>query len=206
MSSGRLDRLIVLEGIDGAGTTTQARLLVSRIGSAGRTVWATSEPTGSPFGLLARDFLAGRLPATPESAAYLFATDRWEHVFGAGGIVEHHDKGEVIVCDRYYYSSLVYQSIQADPDLVVSLNSAFPEPALVLFVDLPIEVGEKRLADRATRDIYENLDFQRQVRERYVAEMERAAATTAVQIVSGSDPEAEVHRNIWEAVERASIL
>ena len=86
------------------------------------------------------------------------------------------------------------------------LNSRFPDPGLVIFVDLPIEVGEERLGRRATRDIYEYTDFQRAVRSRYLDEMRVAATTTRVVTVPGNESEAEVHRKIWEAVEQASIL
>jgi dTMP kinase len=206
VSRRRLDRLIVLEGIDGAGTTTQTTLLVNRIRQSGHKVWSTHEPTDSRFGLLARDFLSGELPATPEGAAYLFATDRWEHVFGDEGIIAHHDRADIVVCDRYYYSSLVYQSVNANPDLVAVLNAPFPDPGIVIFVDLPVEHGEERLAGRSRRDIYEHREFQELVRERYLRELETARATTEVAIVSGSDSEEEVHRNIWEAVRRTSIL
>jgi dTMP kinase len=205
-SPDKLDRLIVFEGIDGAGTTTQAKRLVERIRGAGHQVWGTNEPTGSPIGKLLRRVLAGDVPVTQETAAYLFATDRWEHVFGDGGIIEHHERGQAVVCDRYLYSSLVYQSIGGNEVLVKQLNSRFPAPGLVIFVDLPIEVGEQRLAERSRRDIYENIEFQRSVRARYLEEIGQAAATTSTVIVAGDEPQDEVHRKIWEAVGEASIL
>jgi dTMP kinase len=202
----RLPRLIVLEGIDGAGTTTQARKLVERIRAGGLRAWSTSEPTGSAIGLLCRRVLAGDVEVTPETTAHLFATDRWEHVYGCGGIIEHHDAGDIVICDRYYYSSIVYQSIQADGDLVTRLNGRFPDPGLVIFVDLTTDLGEERLAGREHRDIYEHLEFQTVVRRNYLREMDTARAFTTVVTVCGSDPEEEVHRNIWEAVDGASIL
>lgn len=202
----KLVRLIVLEGIDGAGTTTQARRLVERIGTTGVSAWSTSEPTDSSIGQLLRRVLAGEVRVAPETTAYLFASDRWEHLYGAGGIVEHHDAGDVVVCDRYFYSSLVYQSIQCDPKLVAQLNSRFPHPALLIFVDLATELGEQRLAGRKHREIYEQIDIQTAVRRNYIREVSAAAEATEVVTVSGSDGEAEVHGNIWEAVARTSIL
>lgn len=202
----KLDRLIVFEGIDGAGTTTQARRLVERIRSAGFSAWSTSEPTNSPIGRLLRRVLSGEVRVTPETTAHLFASDRWEHVYGTGGIVEHHDAGDVVICDRYFYSSLVYQSIQCDGALVAQLNCRFPLPGLLIFVDLPTELGEQRLANREHREIYEQIDIQTSVRRNYSREVLSAAQATDVVTVSGSDGEAEVHGNIWEAVARTSIL
>jgi len=203
---GKLDRLIVLEGIDGAGTTTKARRLVERVRAAGCSVWSTSEPTDSPIGQLLRRVLSGEVPVTPETAAYLFASDRWEHVYGAGGIIEHHDAGDVIVCDRYFYSSLAYQSIQCDPGLVARLNARFPHPGLLIFVDLATELSEQRLAGRTHREIYEQIHIQTAVRSNYLREVSAAEGATEVVTVSGSDGEDEVHGNIWEAVAGTSIL
>ena len=205
-SRAKLDRLIVLEGIDGAGTTTQARRLLERIGKKGLPVWSTNEPTGSAIGSLLRRVLAGDVPVTQETAAYLFATDRWEHVFGAGGIAERHSAGDIVICDRYYYSSLVYQSIGGNSELVHSLNAPFPDPGLVVFVDLPIDLGEQRLAGREHRDIYEHREFQVEVRGKYAREMETASETTGVVWIPGNESEDEVHRKIWEAVRQTSIL
>ena len=202
----KLSRLIVLEGIDGAGTTTQARRLVERIRSSGLSAWSTSEPTNSPIGQLLRRVLAGEVQVTPETTAYLFASDRWEHVYGSGGIIEHHDAGDVVICDRYFYSSLVYQSIQCDGDLVAQLNSRFPHPGLLIFVDLAAELSEQRLANRKHREIYEQTDIQTAVRRNYLHEISAAEEATDVVTISGSDEEAEVHGNIWEAVARTSIL
>ena len=148
----------------------------------------------------------GQMATVSAYIAYLFASDRWEHVYGHGGIIDHHDAGDVVICDRYYYSSLVYQSIQGDGALVSALNQRFPDPGLVIFVDLATDLGEQRLAGRRHREIYEHREFQTQVRRNYLREMEIAREFTAVASVSGSDSEAEVHRKIWEAVVSASIL
>jgi dTMP kinase len=207
-TSGRetLDRLIVFEGIDGAGTTTQARLLVDRLRSVGMSVWGTSEPTDNSIGNLLRAVLGGDVALTPETVAYLYAADRWEHVFGDGGIVDHHESGEIVVCDRYFYSSLVYQTVQCDPDLVRRLNDPFPRPACLIFVDLDVESGTKRLASRTRKEIFETPELQMRVRENYLRELRSVSETTSAIMVSGSDSEAEVHRNIWERLERTSIL
>ncbi len=201
-----LPGLIVVEGIDGAGTTTQSRLLVERLRAVGSPVFDTSEPTQNPIGQLLRDVLAGRVRVTPEAVAYLFAADRWEHVFGEGGIVQHHDAGEIVVCDRYAYSSLAYQTVECEPGLVVQLNQHFPTPGLVIFLDLAPDIGERRLAARTHREIYEQAPIQAKVRENYHRLLEAADRTTTVVTLSGADDEAAIHRKIWEAVESASIL
>lgn len=201
-----LDRLIVFEGIDGAGTTTQARKLVERMESVGLPAWSTSEPTRSEIGHLLRRVLSGEVRVTPETTAHLFAADRWEHVYGAGGIAEHHAAGDIVVCDRYVYSSLAYQTIECDAGLVASLNASFPRPGLLIFVDLDVEQGEERLGGRSHREIFERVDIQRIVRSNYRREISRAGGLTPLVTVAGGDDEAVVHRKIWEAVSQTSIL
>ena len=201
-----LPRLIVVEGIDGAGTTTQSRLLTERIQDAGSAVFDTSEPTRNPIGQLLRRVLAGEVRVAPETVAYLFAADRWEHVFGADGIVEHHDAGQIVVCDRYAYSSLAYQTVECDVELVRALNRHFPLPGLLVFLDLEPDVGERRLAARAQREIYEESPIQAVVRDNYHRLLEEASRSTRVVALSGAEEESAIHRKIWEAVESTSIL
>ncbi len=151
---------IVFEGIDGAGTTTQARLLSRWLERRGRTVHATAEPTKGPLGVLLRDALAGRVgarvggPLPPQSIALLFAADRFEHL-----VSEIHPalrRGEVVVCDRYVLSSVAYQGLENDPRWILELNAKTTTPDLVLFVDVSAEVAAARRARRGSApDLYE---------------------------------------------------
>ena len=201
-----LRRLIVLEGIDGAGTTTQARLLARRIREAGRPVWLTSEPTDGPVGQLLRSVLAGSTSVSPVTAAYLFAADRAEHVMGDDGIVSHHDAGQIVVCDRYVYSSYAYQSVDVSEELVLALNSAFPLPGLFVFVDLPVNVTARRLERRHAREIYETREFQESVRNNYLRIVEVASQATSVTVVDGNESPDQISEKIWESVRDASIV
>jgi len=197
---------IVIEGIDGAGTTTQSSLLLDRLQSEGHTVWLTSEPTEGPVGRLLREVLSGRYSVAPETTAHLFAADRHEHLFGDGGISEKLRSGTTVLCDRYKYSSLAYQGVSADPDLVRMLNDRFPPPDALVYVDLPPDVGDERLAGRSSREIYERLDIQNQVYDKYHKEIERARLDTTVIRVDGTlDPETLLAK-IYGALVDQSIL
>ncbi|OPY44919.1 MAG: putative thymidylate kinase [Methanoregulaceae archaeon PtaU1.Bin222] len=162
-----LRKFIVLEGLDGAGTTTQSRLLLERLRSEGFLASSTCEPTSGPIGKAIRSFLKGSESFVPSTAAYLFAADRNEHVFGKDGIAERTAKGETVVSDRYFFSSLAYQAVDCDYVLVESLNSRFPLPEFLFFLEVPPEVAEGRMASRETREVYERLDFQQKVRDNY---------------------------------------
>jgi dTMP kinase len=162
-----LGRFIVFEGGDGAGTTTQLKRLGGSLTRAGLPHWITCEPTDHPEGLLIRRILSGELPRAPGTLATLFAADRNEHIRGKGGILEHLDRGEIVICDRYILSSLAYQGVTCGPELPARLNADFPLPELLIFFDLPPEKSLGRLGGRERLDIFEELPFQEKVRAAY---------------------------------------
>jgi dTMP kinase len=164
---GILRRFIVLEGVDGAGTTTQLARIDEALSLAGVAHWKTAEPTGRPEGRLIRSILGGELGADPGTVAHLFAADRHEHLFGSGGIVERLGRGEAVVCDRYVLSSLAYQGVACGWDLPYALNRGFPLPELLIFFDVEPELSMGRIGHRGKREIYEELPFQERVRKAY---------------------------------------
>jgi len=135
-------RFIVLEGIDGAGTTTQARILEARIRAEfpGRGVSVTAEPSGGPVGSLIRQVLrervvgttpgGERVPFDRRALALLFAADRLDHV--ACEVRPLVDAGWIVISDRYLLSSLAYQGMDAPRDWVAEANRWAPAPDLLL--------------------------------------------------------------------------
>lgn len=201
-----LDSLIVLEGLDGAGTTTQASLLTTRLAEAGHTVHATSEPTRGPIGRLIRDVLAGRVQTTPESLAMLYAADRHNHVHAAeDGIIAAAGRG-FVVCDRYVFSSLAYQTVQCDYSLVFELNRRFPLPGRLVYLDVTPELTEDRRRSRSESEIFENLDFQRAVYEHYRRALEDfAGAGMRIHVVDGHGSPEHISDEIWKQLAIAPI-
>ena len=119
MKNTILRSFIVLEGLDGAGTSTQLKLLSQRLSSAGKKHTATWEPTDGPVGKLLRAILAREVKALPTTTAMLYAADRNEHLHAPeAGILATASRGELVVCDRYLFSSLAYQSIECGFDFV----------------------------------------------------------------------------------------
>jgi dTMP kinase len=219
---GILRNFVVLEGIDGSGTSTQMELLKGRFtprepagGMTGgaafpggmRALYATAEPGAGELGRLIRRALKGELPLLPETLARLFAADRGEHLYGPGGIVERAGRGELVVCDRYVPSSLVYQGLECGEELPRSLNSPFPAPELIVFFDLDPRIAAERIRGRKEREIYEHLDFQLKVRDRYLSLLPgfRAQGSAIVRI-DASENQAEVAGQLWAALENMPIL
>jgi dTMP kinase len=169
-SSGRF---LVLEGLDGAGTTTQARRLGDRLRAAGRTAHVTAEPSGGPVGALIRQILTRRVvgrgggEVDPRALALLFAADRLDH--HAVEIAPKLADGVDVVSDRFTLSSLAYQgAVIEDVAWVEEINREAPEADLVLFLRVRPEVAlRRRLAASLDREIYEVDDFQRKVATSY---------------------------------------
>ena len=159
----------VLEGLDGAGTTTQLKNLETYMVGKGIRVFRTAEPTIYESGLLIRRVLSGQFKVSQSTTAYLFAADRDNHLNNPEyGIKAHLATGEKVICDRYFFSSLAYQSIGVSFEEVQRLNSAFPYPEIVLYVDTPAEDCIKRIDSRGEeKEIYEKLDYQIKVRDNY---------------------------------------
>ena len=160
-----LKNFIVLEGIDGAGTSTQIKKLVQ---SNPNKYIATAEPTSGPTGKFLRQMLAGDFKVDERTNAYLFAADRCEHIFGKGGVKELCESGKTVVSDRYFFSSLAYQSVSCGLELPQLLNSPFPLPEYLFFFDINPEISLARVnARNESKEIYENLEAQKKIAALY---------------------------------------
>lgn len=139
--------LIALEGIDGAGKTTQADRLEELLRGVGAEVTRTKEPTTGPWGMKLRDSATtGRLSASEELE--LFMADRRDHVTNL--IQPALDRGDIVIVDRYYYSTAAYQGARGfDPAGIIASNEAFaPRPDLLVVIDAPVVVGLHRVKRR----------------------------------------------------------
>jgi|RhiMethySRZTD1v2_1073278.scaffolds.fasta_scaffold994145_2 dTMP kinase len=193
---------VVVEGIDGSGSTTHTKLLGKALRQRGLKVLETCEPSPGPIGSLIRQVLSRRLfvpDATGPRAfawstmALLFAADRMDHLDST--IVPALRDGTVVVSDRYDLSSLAYQSVTApNGDKVVpwirELNAAALRPDITVVIDVPVEVAEERRRSRGgMEEIFESRELQTRLCDVYRhAEMlvpdDRVAHVTGVGAVS----------------------
>ena len=205
-----LKNFAVFEGIDGSGTTTQLDILEKFFNQNRNKLppfYKTVEPTDGSIGKLIRSALRNEITLDAKTSAFLFAADRNEHIYGPGGVAEHCLRGELVVSDRYFPSSLVYQGITCGQELPDRLNRDFPCPELLLFFDVETETAQERMAGRAAKEIYEYLDFQIQVRERYKALLPRLAEQgVRVETIDASPPPDEVAREVWRAIAKMPII
>jgi dTMP kinase len=169
MSRGRL---IVLEGVDGAGTSTQAALLTEALSSLEYPCLATREPSDGPVGVLIRQVLTHRLvvpsgnrPPRMETMALLFAADRVDHL--ECEILPNLKDGITVVCDRYLHSSIAYQTLTSSDDeataleWVATINSKAMIPDLVMVLDVPPGEAARRRSHRGgAEQVYEDDELQ----------------------------------------------
>ncbi|MBU2538129.1 MAG: dTMP kinase [Proteobacteria bacterium] len=137
--------LIAFEGIDGTGKTTQIEMLSEVLRRRGFSVVATREPTDGQYGRKIRELYKNRKSVTPEEELALFLDDRREHV--AQVIAPALARGEVVLTDRYYFSTAAYQGAAGhDPLKIIAANELFaPVPDMVIMLEAPVSLGVHRV-------------------------------------------------------------
>ena len=200
-----LDNYWVLEGLDGAGTTTQLRLIEKDLSSMNIPAFITNEPTSNPTGKLIRRFLSGELPVSQSTIAYAFATDRDDHLYNPEyGILKHLKDGKTVFSDRYFFSSIAYQSIGFDSETVLILNSRFPFPAFVIYVDTPVEACIARIEARGDeKEIYEKKSYQMKVKENYEKCFSNLPSGCKLIRIDGTLSIEEIHSIILKEIKNA---
>lgn len=191
--------LVVLEGIDGTGKSTQARALLRRLRAAGIPAVRFREPSRGPWGREIRRLAKTAGSATPERELELFVKDRRDNV--ARNLEPALRAGRVVVLDRYYFSTVAYQGAKGlDPDRIRRLNERFaPRPDLVFILDLDPARGLSRIAGRGPRDeLFEREDYLARVRAIFLGLRGRRF----VHLDAGRDKRS-LARQIWERVLRA---
>jgi dTMP kinase len=167
-------KLIVIEGLDGAGTTTQTNNLTTWLKTKGYYVKQTKEPTAGPAGMLIRLALVGRLEFDKKTLAMLFLGDRMDHQFKKSeNIVESLiESNSVVVSDRYYLSSLAYQTLETDItiDWLMQIHHHCIRPNLTIFLDVPPDECIRRITvNRGSHfELFEMKNLLITVRENYL--------------------------------------
>lgn len=203
---------VVIEGIDGAGTSTQAAAYAALLRSKKRLVHVTREPSGGPVGSLLRLVLTRRISfpaaAHAETMALLFAADRLDHVHAE--ILPLLREGYVVISDRYDLSSMVYQSATAETgngaagdDVIAwirSLNRNALRPHATVVINVPPEVAHaRRVARGGSVEIFEEPALQARLAGAY-ARAEAFLPGDRVIHIDGNRPSADVTRALAEAL------
>ncbi|MGB9854503.1 MAG: dTMP kinase [Candidatus Bathyarchaeales archaeon] len=185
---------ICIEGLDGCGKTTQAKILVNRLRNKGYDSLYTAEPSRGKIGSFIRRYcLHGGKRVSSVVEALLFAADRFEHV--EKEVIPNLKKGKIVVSDRYVYSSFAYQGATSlNLDWIKTVNEHALTPDLAIFIDVKPEIVVQRLKPK--KSVMENLVTQRKVREVYLKFVESGELVK----VDGNKSKREVAEEILSIV------
>ncbi len=200
-------KLIVFEGLDGSGQTTQAQLLAKWfLDKRDQLAYYTKEPTDGPIGSLLKLALSNRLvcvnggkkpgPLDEITMGLAFAADRSDHLYNE--IVPKLKDGIHVITDRYYLSSLAYQSVVAEYDWIKEINRHSLQPDLTIYLEVPPTICLKRMqSQRWHMELYEDLRNLEKVQKNFTrAIVELTSQGERIRVIDGNDPVKDVHRKV----------
>lgn len=195
--------LIAIEGIDGAGKTTQSKILQQKLNAKGYPTVGLHEPTEGKWGQRIKELAQnGRHKTKPETELNLFFLDRIEDV--AKNIAPSLQKKRIVIMDRYYFSSVAYQGVRGiEPDYIENKNEIVaPVPDITIILDLDAEVALKRIRHKrnVTPNHFERKRYLERVRQLFLKQF---SGRPNVRIINGDDTRSiqRVASDIWKIVE-----
>lgn len=197
-------KLVVFEGLDGSGTTTQVGMLAEYLKEEGFSVIKVKEPGGTPLGRKVRDLLLDDkgLKIEPLSELLLYEVSRAQLI--REKIIPELNKGSIVISDRFAISSVAYQGYGRGIPIerVKKLNEiavAGVEPDITFFLDIELEEREKRTLERKPDRIEkEKLEFYRRVKQGYLEEIKSAPEAV---IIDGSSSKEEISSKVISKID-----
>jgi dTMP kinase len=195
------NRFFVLEGIDGAGTTTQLGHLALHLRRQGHTVVETCEPSGGPVGRACRTALGDGSDLDETTLALMFAADRADHNHRVIGPALK--AGHVVLCDRYVMSSLAYQGLHLPLSFLRAINQQAQAPLAHVWLDVPIAVARQRVHARGgPTERYDTGGIQARVDAAYRSlAQHKDAALGPIYTLDGAAPMAQVTARLTALVD-----
>ena len=195
-------RFYVFEGIDGSGKSTAARMLNDKLTSTfGRDTVLTAEPSGSWIGDCVRR--ANKEDVGDFAEALLFMADRAQHTLEISRAVE---EGKIVICDRYYVSTLAYQGVTLErlvPDPVLWLRAVnapiIRRPDITFYFMIEPEKAMKRMKDRDEKSKFEKIGFLKKVASIYE---EMSLSDPSAHVIDASRPLDDVFAEVLKAVQQ----
>lgn len=194
----RTGRLIVFEGIDGTGKSTQIVLLAKKLEERGFEVVSTREPTDGTYGNKIRDLYNNRGSVSKQEELDLFLKDRRDHVDNL--ITPALQRGSLVLTDRYYLSTAAYQGAAGmDVEEILKRNESFaPSPDLAIIIELPPEESVRRIEQYRKESLN---DFEQENYLRQVAQLFSSIDRKYIRRINGLNNIDAVHAAIMVHVE-----
>ncbi|MEM5871512.1 MAG: dTMP kinase [Candidatus Aenigmatarchaeota archaeon] len=192
-------KFIVFEGIDKSGKQTQAKMLLEYLRNNGIKAIYTEEPNpNNPIGILIKDWLNGKYEIeSGEAITLLYVADRLEHL--KKEILPSLEKGINVICDRYFYSTIAYESaiFNVSKDWIKQLHEKIKKPDVVIFIDIEPEISLKRKRERPD-DRLEKVEILKKVRQVYL----ELADEEKFFVVNGDRSKEEIFEDIKKIVNK----
>ena len=191
-------KFIVFEGLDASGKETQAKKTVEYLKSKGIDAIYTDEPTSSnPIGLFIKDWLAKKFDINSvKSVALLYAADRYEHLKTV--ILPALERGTWVVCDRYFYSTLAYETAIFDEsifDWIEDVHKFVLKPDAIFYIDI---TPEESLRRKPVGDRLERMEVQQKVYDVY---KKRIIEKYGMNVINGERPIDEVFGDVRKTLD-----
>ncbi len=188
--------LIVFEGTDGTGKSTQLKLLETALRQRGFSIESTFEPSNGRYGKQIRALFTDRRQISREEELDLFIADRKDHVDRL--ITPALQSGKVVLCDRYYLSTIAYQGAAGlDPDYILSRNYFAPDPDLALLFHTPVETGIRRITEGRGETLN---DYEKEEYLQKVAEQFKQMKLPFIQRIDATSDINTIHKEVLEHV------
>jgi len=184
---------ICIEGLDGCGKTTQAKLLAKKLRKSHNAIY-TAEPSHGKIGTYIRkSYLYGEKRLSIVLEALLFAADRIEHL--ENEVIPALNEGCLVISDRYVFSSLAYQGAAGlSLDWIEKINEHALKPDLAVFIDVDLETVMDRL--KSKKSVMENTETLRKVRDVYL----NFVTTSELVKIDGNHGKSEVAKALADVV------
>ena len=201
--AGPRGMLIVFEGLDRSGKSTQCENLVKVLINQGETVEHMRFPNRTtPIGQIIDNYLTGQTDQDDHVIHLLFSANRWE---AAKAVEEHVKAGTTVVIDRYSYSGAVYSAAKQIPSMDLNWcrqpEVGLPRPDICLFLDISSEEASKRGGFGTER--YEKKDLQDRVRQLYAEMSQHDDEREDIVVIDAGRSVDDVAKDILTAVDCA---
>ena len=223
-----MSKFIVFEGIDGSGSSTQADIIVRKLKEAGIPVLHTYEPSSGEIGRFIRNLFT-RKEEMPnwKAMSLLFSADRMQHV---QNVVEPSiENGDVVICERYYYSTIGYQVYTATNDFIqsedffmdystflpaievitrkwiIELNKYAKKPDLTIVLSISPENALKRMSGRQLDQFEQKSDLQHYLAE-YYDNLQKIFLHDNIYVVNSNRVLEIVTQDVWSILQDEGVL
>lgn len=188
------------EGIDGSGKSSQIQALCKKLPEA----IATAQPSQGAMGQLLRSYLQVQQSADPRAIALLFAADRLDHITREDGLQQQMARGKTILCDRYYFSSFAYQSLDLPMEEVIACNKMAREllrPTATFFLDVPVDVALYRIKQRGGKqELFESKQRLQQTYENYQKAFGQFQEEEKIYLIDAARPQQEITEELLSLI------